>query len=398
MVLAHLGTALTALGGEVTVPGDACVRVDGKPYFPIGVYSVGGAIDFPLLAEAGFNTVHSYAWEGKRSNEGGKAWLDAAHENGLMALVGLYRPDVKAMEFEASIRRIREFRNHPALLAWHTMDEPAWDKEDNRGKDYMPAAYKLIKQHDPKHPVTAVVCHFTDTEIFEPSLDIMQADYYPVPPIPANWYSGTGFSGVRLFAEKWRQASGARKPYWYVGQIFDFSVSKEKSYEVPDEWKRLPTGRELRCMTYTAVASGARGVFYWSLSRLIGDEWNRGLLPRVKLWEELKGVVQELNVLMPVLTADRPETIHAANGIVALVKDDGKDTYVIAANHERKPSETSVSIPGMGDAKAEILFQGGSATIAGGKLDIALDSIESRVYRVKGVVRKPNAAPPNGAK
>ncbi|MCP4645972.1 MAG: hypothetical protein GY851_36345, partial [bacterium] len=257
MALALLMMVLhtTAQAAEVTVVGDKCIQVAGKPFFAIGVYSAGNPKDLPVLAEAGFNTVHSYSWEGQQSPESGKAWLDAAHEAGLMCLMGLYRPDVKAMDFEASVRRIETYRDHPALLAWHTMDEPAWDKEENQGQAYMPAAYKLIKEHDPNHPVTAVVCHFGDPKLFEDSMDVMQADYYPVPPIPANWYSGTGFRGVRMYAENWREASGGTKPYWYVGQIFDFSVSKESKHEVPDEWKRLPTGEELRCMTYTAVAS-----------------------------------------------------------------------------------------------------------------------------------------------
>ena len=47
--------------GAVEVVGDKCVLVDGKPFFPIGIYSAGEA-DFPMLAEAGFNLMHSYAW------------------------------------------------------------------------------------------------------------------------------------------------------------------------------------------------------------------------------------------------------------------------------------------------------------------------------------------------
>jgi len=383
VALAGVGALGTALAAEVTMVGDACVRVDGEPFFPIGVYSAGDPRDLPLLAEAGFNTVHTYAWEGQRSCDAGKAWLDAAHAHGLMGLVGLYRPDVKAMDFSASIRRIEAYRDHPALLAWHTMDEPAWDKEEDRGQAYMPAAYALVKEHDPSHPVTAVVCHFGDTALFEPAMDICQADYYPVPPIPAAWYSGTGFAGVRIFTEKWREACGGSKPFWYVGQIFDFSVSKETKHEVPDDWKRLPTGEELRCMTYTAVASGARGILYWSLSRLIGDEWNRTLLGRVRLWDELEAVVGELNTLMPVLTADTPETIQAAGGVVSMVKRHGDDTYIIVANHERRAAAVALAVPGVDDGDAELLFQGGTARVAGGKLALELAGTETRVYRVK---------------
>lgn len=381
VVLVLAGSSLMQANADVKVVGDRCVQVDGKPFFPIGLYSAGGTADFPFLAEAGFNTVHTYAWEGVRHYDDGKAWLDAAHESGLMALVGLYRPHVKAMNLADSPRRIEAFRDHPALLAWHTMDEPAWDKEGDMGKDYMPKAYELVRQHDSNHPVTAVTCHFGDMNLFEAAVDVMQADYYPLPPIPANWYSGTGFRGVKLFVDRWREASGGKRPFWYVGQIFDFSVSKEKSYEVPDEWKRLPTGDELRCMTYTAVASGARGIFYWSLSRLIGDEWNRTLMGRVRLWEDLKSVVGELNQLMPLLTADTPETIQEKNGVVAMVKSDGKDTYVIAVNYERKATETVVEVPGVADGTVTSVFGEGTEAIAEGKLRLALGPLEVEVLR-----------------
>ncbi len=372
-----------AVGSEVTVVGDQCVLVDGKPFFPIGLYSAGGAIDFPYLAEAGFNTVHSYAWEGMSTHDGGQAWLDAACDNGLMALIGLYRPHVKAMEFEGAIRRIEQFRDHPALLAWHTMDEPSWDREGDMGKDYMPRAYEIVKQHDPRHPVTAVTCHFGDCELFEPSVDAMQADYYAVPPIPANWYSGTGFRGVKLFVDKWREASGGRKPFWFVAQAFDFSTSKEKGYDVPEEWRRGPTYEEMRCQTYTAVAAGARGILYWSLSRLLGDQMTRGLMPRVRLWEDLKSVVGELNALMPLLTADTEETRAEANGVASMVKSDGNDLYIVAVNYERRRTEAAIEIPGVRGGTAEGVFGKGSLRIRNGKLSLRFAPLEAKVLRVR---------------
>ena len=367
--------------GDVKAVGDRCVQVNGKPFFPIGMYHT-TAGDIPVLAEAGFNLVHTYGWEDHETTyAGGTVWLDAAHEHGMMGLIGFYRPAVKKMEFDASIARIKEYRDHPALLAWQVMDEPAWDKEGNRGKEYMPAAYKMIKAHDAGHPVTTVVCHFADASLFAPSVDVLQADYYPVPPIPAGNYAGTGFRGIKRFVELSREHSKAQKPFWFVCQAFDYSILKG---DVPPEWQRFPTRRELRTMTYTAVATGARGILYYGASPLMHDKYQRGsAMSRVRNWERLKSVSLELKQLLPVLTADTPESIQTSSHVTAMVKSDGRDIYIIAANYERSSTTAEIHIPGVRQATAEAVFDKGTAQIQNGKLTLEFEPIQSHVYRIR---------------
>ncbi len=395
-----LAAFTTVSYGAVEVVGDKCVLVDGKPFFPIGVYQCGCDgfydVDFSMLAEAGFNTVHVYGWEGNAIYKYGQGWLDAAHQNGLMALVGLYRPDVKQMSFAGAITRIEKYRDHPALLAWHTMDEPGWDQvptsclgveiDGRMGKEYMPATYHMIRQHDPDHPVTAVVCHFIDPERFMDSVDIMQADYYCVPPIPQSWYSGTGFRGIKMFVDRSRAASGGTKPFWFVCQAFNWGVQKASWCDVPPEWQRFPTFRELRTMTYTAIASGARGILYYSLGALMADNNNPGdddHSGREMHLEWLMTVTRELRQLQPVLTADTAELIQDSNHVVAMVKSDGQDIYIIAANYERSSTETVIEVPGIQHATAEVMFAEGKAEVANAALACSFEPIESRVYRIR---------------
>jgi hypothetical protein len=366
----------------VKLNGGKCPTVDGKPFFAIGIYSA-PAGDFPMLAKAGFNVVHTYEWEGSADNKNGKAWLDAAAANGLKALVGLNRPNARNSDFDARcVERIVMYRNHPALLAWHTMDEPRWDAKDDMGKDYMPAAKEFIGKHDPSHPVTAVVCRFADEKRFENSVDIMQADYYPIPPIPITDYAGDGFRGIKMHVDLWRQASRNQKPFWFVCQAFDYSLQKP-NLAIPKEWQRFPTARELRTMSYVAVASGSRGIFYWSLTRL-KSEVRPGGTTAQEHWDRLKSVTLELHELMPMFTADAEETIADNNSVVSMVKSDGKYTYVIAANYERKPTKTTIRIPRVDQADAKVMFGEGSAKINDGILAVDLDSIETRVYRIGG--------------
>ncbi len=270
------------------------------------------------------------------------------------------------------------------------MDEPAWALGpvwNQGGQEYMPAAYKLLKEHDPNHPVTAVLCHFTDPQLFAPYMDVIQADYYPIPPIPANWYAGTGFQGINMFVNNTRRATQNQKPFWFVAQAFNWGKKKaeNESWEVPAEWRRFPTQRELRTMTYTAIAAGARGVFYYSLMDLIIDNRQTGgYLSRVEHWEWLKQVVGELNQLIPVLTADTPEVIRFRDRVVTMVKSDGQDIYIIAANYERQPTQTRISVPGIRQASAELMFEPGDpvVSIENGGFTATFEPVESHIWRI----------------
>ena len=60
----------------------------------------------------------------------------------------------------------------------------------------MPEIYDVIKQYDLTHPVTYVTVNSTQIVQYMPYIDVMQADYYCIPPIPAGSYYGTGFRGI----------------------------------------------------------------------------------------------------------------------------------------------------------------------------------------------------------
>ncbi len=379
----------------VKAVGNKCVLVNGKPFFPIGIYQA-GADDMPILAKAGFNTVHTYMWEDhdeEAAARDGQEWLDAARKNKLMALASFYRPYMRTMNWDRCSKRIELFRNHPALLAWHVMDEPDASGEpkgegERRGTEYVPAAYKMIKERDPNHPVTTVLCRFAGVSTFTPWLDVVQADYYPIPPIPATDFAGTGFRGIAIMADNCRTASDNGKPFWFVCQAFNYGklkASPEDPNFVPAEWQRFPTLNELRTMTYTAVASGARGIFYYSLMDLMLDRGQvGGYLSRVENWERLKQVVSELNQLMPLLTADTKETIDDKDNVRTMVKSVGKDTYIIAANMERQPTRTSITVPGIRKAKAQLMFENGKpVTIENDSFTASFGPVESHVWRVR---------------
>jgi hypothetical protein len=57
LLLVPMATLHAVEPASVQLTGKKCIRVNGRPFFPIGIYSASTA-DFPSLAEAGFNVVH----------------------------------------------------------------------------------------------------------------------------------------------------------------------------------------------------------------------------------------------------------------------------------------------------------------------------------------------------
>lgn len=109
--------------------------------------------DFALLRGLGINTVQSSRIATWPPDEA-RGYLDAAEREGLrvIAYLGVFREGTGPGCGYAppAMRFIDEFRDHPALFAWHSLDEPA-------GHRIAPACqralYEAIKRRDPSHPV-----------------------------------------------------------------------------------------------------------------------------------------------------------------------------------------------------------------------------------------------------
>ncbi len=385
-------TAREAVGNVVSYDGDRAVRVDGVPFFPVGVYNAFSSTStypncptFAELAANGINTVHSYAWEGDGYYYG-DAWLDAAEDNGLMALVGMRRQSVQRMYNNFSIDRVNFYKDHPATLGWHVMDEPNWTGAPwgYPGSEYIPNIYDIIKQNDVNHPVTLVTVNHTQIHQFMPYVDVMQTDYYNIPPIPQGSYFGTGFYGVKRWVQEARAASGGTKPFWFVAQAWDIGTDKaNEGLSIPLEWQRFPTEQELRITTYTAIAAGARGILYYSLN-LMMDEANTRPGDHVEHRQRLYNVTNELQQLQPLLTADTVETIvdNEAVNVISMLKSDGENLYLIVANYERSATSTTIIIPDHWAGKARLVFGEGENPIINDQLELNLGAIESRVYLI----------------
>ena len=348
----------------VTLDGDDCLLVGGKPHDAIGLYNVGVA-NMPEVKAAGFNTIHSYRWEDTNDNDAAKAYLDAAHANGLGVFMGLNRNPVLKEQHDIAIERVNALKRHPAILTWHTIDEPDYrDNSDN----WMPVLYQKIKEADPNHPVSCVVCQFRGCARFIDSVDVLQADYYPIPPHPPGNFIDKGFVGIAAMTDYAMKASKGQKPFWFVAQGHERHPTGCNPQDV-----RPPNYNDLKTSAWLPFCRGARGVIWF---------WYTGMKRQPTTWEAVKKVVAELNDLMPLLTAKTEELRgrDREKHIYWMVKSDGERTYAIACNHEAEAVDAEIPVPEQYAGEATEVPTGRKVQVALGKLADHFAGFETHVY------------------
>ena len=230
--------------------------------FPIGMYGVKRSdAYFKDMKNAGFSIVHCYATRGANEKEA-KRLLDNAEKHQFKAMLCLrgVRWYKKHKDFTGILEFIKKIKDHPALSICMLEDEP----KNNQLKTVI-KLNELIKAEAPSLP-TAVVeqwdsgwWHYGSNKKCS---DILMQDLYPVgdqsfPNAPLNKFSDFIGKGIKL-----------GKPLMPVVQIFNFKVyPKEVKRRKYTGKCRYPNKTEVKFMTWSSVARGVSGIFYYSLER-----------------------------------------------------------------------------------------------------------------------------------
>jgi hypothetical protein len=367
--------------GTVQLDAQGRILVEGKPFFPIGIYHVDTPEHVRIVKSAGFNTVETTAdraAELREVTERARVWV-IAHGGGV--------------EPESVRATVALLKGHPMLLAYYPLDEPELNEVPLAKAK---SAYRLFRKLDARHPVFAVIARPDEYERWKGTCDILGVDPYPIPhspPIRVAEYMDKAVASVSL-SEGGARTSPGYRAVWGIPQAFDWDFYSEDTGPAKPKHLLRPTEKEMRLMTYLEVIHGAKGIMFYCL---VGYRGYNTMENPVQ-WRALRRLARELGRLSPALLGpDAPWQVTAAaeDGIQTLVKRWGDDILILAANPEDAEKEVSLRLglpktsrsPGTRETNqlpdsAEVMFERRSVKLEQGAIADRFEAYDVHVYRL----------------
>ena len=330
---------------HVTINGRGYPEYNGKPIFPLGIFNGG---KFKEQAAAGFTVTHAYNAVRIESDDliaadkRAMGFLDSTQQNNMKALCMIPMKLAIAGDFDGVRRRVRMFRNHPALLAWD--EEEGFARGDFK-PDTLKKIREIVQQEDPNHPFMVGDSHDAITRIppdrsnFFPleQMDLGMWWWYPFPlkqreaDALLGEDAGPANADLTLVPPAFLVNAKTRKPLWIGIQ----------SYKKPGEGSRYPTPAEYRAQAYMALCHGAKGLMWY------GGSVHGGifLAPEEGHWPELKKIVREIRDQQDMFMApnDTPPALEPSDAPVSVMaKKLGRKKVVIAVNRSAHPVEVTL--------------------------------------------------------
>lgn len=273
---------------------------DGKPVFPIGMYGLGKTNDTQLkeLKDAGFTTVHNYAFEGDPGDRMARhhAFLDLAESHGLDVMVGFPRDMAEKKSRTDELGPwIDQLKDHPANL-FYTSDE------------------MHIMRHLPTSQFEAVEKIVAKTD---------PASQWIIYDIPDQTFAGH-VDGVMMVVKDEITAKLARVR---LGpDTIVFAVWGQPHYNAAT----APTVEQVRYSVFMPVILGSRGWFYWWYQTLLGNNGEHELLKQ-RLFHDTRLLAE----IGPALVSEDPapqwtDAIRVGGGALFCQGTLGQATYIVA--------------------------------------------------------------------
>jgi hypothetical protein len=375
--------------------GPHAVRIDNQgrtsvgtdEFMPVGLFlqEVNPQI-LDVIAASPFNTVLSYRsldmpipqgaseatlakpiipGPGEERVKGVRLAMDACQERGLKYIFCLApwpslnaKEELESQEQSAEKNKdrlaqsetlINNLKDHPALLAWYTADEPAPNLAPGLSR-----FREWLRQRDPFHPSYGVYMHFNELPLYVDSADIMGIDPYPIENKRDSMTLVETASIAAQSAIGTKLAQGM--PLWVAPQAHNLGTygpdhkNGNVSREALEQTGRIsPSEEDMRAMSLRMAIGGARGFIFYSYFDLV---WPSVMPEFSQRWAELCRVAALLRELQPFLYSEEkaPDlTVKTTTGKVnaaAYKTADGKVKVLITGNGPGA-SEAEITVAGI---------------------------------------------------
>lgn len=399
----------------VVIDDSGVIRVNGEPFFPIGLYQV-PYWDMADVKAHGFNIVDEIQ---PVSHYLDRTFLDTAHRNGLWVRVAVYSGfswwNGAHGPWEPSMREALDWaffndypgdhlspKHHPATLMWYLEDEPRFtDPPIEPYYTNLRAAHDYIKVTDPLHP--DMTCLYNadfgnrDSAARMKQFQmwsfpgVVAVDCYPLgsPPAP-NPYDAP-LTAVARWMDDLVAAmvlEGRRASPQVVIEAFQFGG-----------W-RMPTREQLRLMVYLAVIHGAKGVWYFCYGGAEKEGRRYGPGPGLhdfpEMWDYVADLNEELAQLAPAILSaplltsatvtTAPITTRDRYGYSpihqTLRSHDGWYYLLVANGSESQEQRVTFALQGAAPVgSVEVLFEGRVVLASGRSFVDRFTPMAVHVYR-----------------
>lgn len=331
----------SAMSRKVTFDSRHRTIVDGKPFFPLGMYwGEITAEDIATYTNGPFNCLMPY----KRPDE---RKLDICHAAGVKVIYPISGffidiDEAKTKQQAESINSkyirgyIRRYRRHPAVMAWYLADEvPA------KYEPILAAKRATVHEIDPDHPTWIVLDKPADIRPLINGFDAIGMDPYPIGNDGGKDRTEIGIAAG--WARQAKKSTYGFKPMWQVPQAFDWGYYRPSETNRTDV--RMPTYAEIRSMTWQAIAAGANGLVYYSFFDLLKrDKWPKERTAGA--WENVCKVAKEVKSFEPILlSGEEPPVVNGtANDICARAWRYDGAVYLVVANTTRRQAKGNVDV------------------------------------------------------
>ena len=353
---------------EVILRDDGVTLVNGRPFFPFGMYQ-SPVSEFATLKRMGFNTVHTYV-------PADAEYMRAAEEAGLRVItavkgIGGKAPHYHEPEWTEAVvaEHIGSVMDSAALLAYYMFDEPT---PGHTPPEKLERLCAIPRRIDPHHLVAG--CNNGHQFAYRRVPDAMMVDAYPVPGKMQNLMERMG-EGAR--------AQHPNRAAWFIPQAFPWepycrTSTTDASGRPELRGGRLPTFDEVRTMPWLALAIGAKGLIYYSWQ--VQGVYVREAYP--VFWRGFVHHVAEMRALFPWLLERTPAVAPTSSDarILITARRRGDDLLVAASNSHLEPVETKLTVPGLGGRRLwEVSGEGGLDPVPEG-VALMLAPVETRIF------------------